>query len=119
MAIEKMTMVNIIGKFSSLDETIGTYLASGYFQPESASQYVSNVKGFSNIGEDNPYSANLARLQEMFDLSGIEPEIVSGTTPTLSHDEIAEKMDKLNERLGSIFDKRNVLGEKIKKVEKT
>lgn len=113
MAIEKMTMVSIMGKFDSLDETISAYLATGCFQPETASQFVSNVKGFSNIGEENPFAESLARLEELFDKSGIEPHIVDNPVfiPTL--DDIDKKMKELNQRLGSLFDKRTAYDSKI------
>lgn len=115
MAIEHMKMVSIIGKFDKLDATIEAYLNSGCFQPEAASQLVANVKGFTNLNEENPYGQYLNRLTEIIENSQLVPKIVdnAGETPPLP--ELDETMKKLDERVGGLLDQRIKLDEQINK----
>lgn len=106
MAIERMKMVSIIGKFKSLDATIEAYLDSGCFQPEAASQYVANVKGFTNLNEENPYGQYLNKLTTIIENSGLVPKIVDDAGKTAPLPEIDEAMKRIDERVGSLLNQR-------------
>lgn len=113
MAIEKMKLVSIIGKYEQLDATIQAYLDSGCFQPESSSQLLGNIKGFSHVDDENPYAAHLNRLTEILEMSGIKPVTVPHSGPTPDLKEIDRKMQILNERLGALQDQKAALAQKI------
>ena len=115
MAIEKMKMVSILGKFEKLDDTIEAYLDSGCFQPETASQYVANVKGFSNLNEENPYGQYLTKLTEIIESSGLVPKIVENAGKTAELDELDREMSKIEERVGALLKQRDEIEEQIKK----
>lgn len=115
MAIEQMKMVSIIGKFNRLDATIEAYLDSGCFQPEAASQFVANVKGFTNLNEENPYGQYLNRLTEIIENSDLVPKIVDDAGQTAPLPELEKIMKKLDERVGGLLDQRIKLNEQIDK----
>lgn len=119
MAIEKMKMVSIIGKFGSLDSTIEAYLDSGCFQPEAASQYVANVRGFTNLNEENPYARHLTKLTEIIESSGLVPHIVDNAGVTAPLPELEETMNRLDERVGALLKQRNDIDAEIQKDKET
>ncbi len=65
MAVAKMKLVEIVGKLDDLDNVIEICGRFGDFQPESAMSHVANVKGFVPLTEDNPYSADLQKLNDI------------------------------------------------------
>ena len=119
MAIEKMKMVSIIGKYEMLDDTIQAYLDSGCFQPEQAAQFVENIKGFANLNEENPFATWLNQLTEILQSANINPEPVADAGPTPSKEIIEQKMQKIDERLGSLQKQKAKLGENIATIKDT
>lgn len=113
MAIERMKMVSIIGKLKTLDKTIEAYLDSGCFQPEAASQYVANVKGFTNLNEENPYGQYLNRLTAIIENSGLVPKIVVNAGKTAPLDEIDKAMNRIDERVGALINQREQIKTEI------
>lgn len=114
-----MKMVSIIGKFGSLDSTIEAYLDSGCFQPEAASQYVANVRGFTNLNEENPYARHLTKLTEIIESSGLVPHIVDNAGVTAPLPELEETMNRLDERVGALLKQRNDIDAEIQKNKET
>ena len=113
MAIERMKMVSIIGKFKTLDATIEAYLDSGCFQPEAASQYVANVKGFTNLNEENPYGQYLNKLTAIIENSGLVPKIVDDAGKTAPLPEIEQAMNRIDERVGALINQREQIKAQI------
>lgn len=113
MAIERMKMVSIIGKFKTLDATIEAYLDSGCFQPEAASQYVANVKGFTNLNEENPYGQYLNKLTAIIENSGLVPKIVDDAGKTAPLPEIEQAMNRIDERVGALINQREQIKSQI------
>lgn len=115
MAVESMKMVSILGKFNKLDSTIEAYLDSGCFHPESASSFVSNVKGFTSLNEENPYGSYLNKLTNIIESSGFVPKIIDNPGQTDSLPVLDEKINKLEERVGALINQRAKIEEQIKK----
>ena len=108
-----MKMVSIIGKFKTLDATIEAYLDSGCFQPEAASQYVANVKGFTNLNEENPYGQYLNKLTAIIENSGLVPKIVDDAGKTAPLPEIEQAMNRIDERVGALINQREQIKAQI------
>lgn len=117
MAIEKMKVVNIIGKYEMLDMTIEAYLDSGCFQPEASTQLIGDIKGFANINDENPYAVRFNRLSEILSISGVSLDNISNPGPKLSENEINKKLDTLEERLGALQKQRASLSEEISNIQ--
>lgn len=119
MSIEKMKMVNIVGDYDELNDTIQAYLDSGCFQPESAAQLIENVKGFTIINDENPYFAPLNKLNDIFDSIGIKVTPMKITDKILTDEEIEEHLSQIDERLGYLRKKKLKLDKQILDLEDT
>lgn len=117
MSIEKMKMVNIIGDYDELNDTIQAYLDSGCFQPESAAQLIENVKGFTIINDENPYCAPLNKLTDIFDSIGINVTPTKVAEKSLTDDEINEQLLKIDDRLGYLTKNKIKLDKQILDIE--
>ncbi len=116
MAVEKMKIISIIGKYNKLEETIDTYINTGCYQPEQTASLISNVKGFSHISDENPYSTHLQRITEIFTSAGIELNAIE-TEKIFDEDDIDFKLGILEERLFSLKQNQNKLEDDIAKTE--
>ena len=65
MSLEKMEFVKVIGQLDQLDDVIKCCHKDGNFQAEQAMQYVSTIKGFLPLNEENPYASYLQKLTDM------------------------------------------------------
>lgn len=65
MSIAKLTLVNIIGDMSSLDNVILHCLDRGDFHPERAMNYAGGIRGFSPLVEENPYAELMNSLTDL------------------------------------------------------
>lgn len=65
MAIEKMSLVNIVGSIDDMDRAMTVCCDSGYFHPESATQYVSDINGAKLLQEPNPYNSLIKRIVDL------------------------------------------------------
>lgn len=65
MAIEKMSLVNIVGSVDDMDRAMTACCECGYFHPESATQYVTDLKGASLLQESNPYNPLIKRIVDL------------------------------------------------------
>ena len=119
LAIEKMNMVNIIGKYEMLDTAIQAYLNSGCFHQEDATQFVGNIKGFAIVNEENPYTESLNHLREILETAGIKEKTVANVGPTPPYDIIEQKMKIIDERLGSLQKQKEKLNFDIKETRDT
>lgn len=73
MAIETLTLVNVIGKISSLNRTLTKIAKSEMFHLEKAEKN-SKTKNFKNLNEKNPYSATLEKIKKIFQMLEMEPK---------------------------------------------
>lgn len=76
MSVCKMKTLSIISRNEQLDDVLSACVESKQFHPETTSNVVSGVTGFSASNEENPYRAPLNRLTELLKEFGIEPQDV-------------------------------------------
>ena len=67
-----MKLVRVDGVLEHLDELIASCCLNGNFHPEPAIQHMSGSLGYITLSEDNPYSADAQRMEELFQLVGEE-----------------------------------------------
>ena len=65
MAIEKMSLVNLVGSLSELDDTLIRCCESGSFHVENSIHSTQGAKGFEVLNEPNPYSNTLSKLVDL------------------------------------------------------
>lgn len=108
MSVESMQMVNIIGKYQRLEEVIEACLDAGCFHPESTSDLTADIKGFSQINEENPYSGRLQKFHEIFEYCEIKPALVP-IPDDLGDDEVEHYINRLDENLHKVQARREQL----------
>ena len=67
MSVEKMELATVSGSFEKLDETLDLCRDAGCFHPEN----MSLIGGASRLTEDNPYKAQLDRLDSLIKSAGV------------------------------------------------
>lgn len=112
MAIEKMEMVCIVGKYEQLNSAISACISTDCYQPESTSDIMSKVNGFTTVIDTNPYAEKYKRFNDIFQLCDISPEIVE-VSDQLHDSEIDNILGKIDKDLHEIYDQRAVLEDHI------
>lgn len=74
MSIEKLTLVNIVGKMDSLDDTILRCLEREDFHPERSLDYTGQIRGFGPLESENPYAGLLKDLTNIGMQAGFSPQ---------------------------------------------
>lgn len=114
MSVAKMKVVSIIGMMSDLDETIKICGKSQAFQPEEASHFYSEMKGFTQLNEKNPYSISKQLLKDIFDSAGLEYKPVDVSDFKVGKKEIDNYVTRFSTKFGSIVADKNEIEERIK-----
>ena len=109
MSVQKMSMVNIIGKYERLDDTIRKLLYIGCYHSEPTSDLMQSAEGFTSISEENPYLNMYNAIQEIFAVGNIEPEIIEADDKMISSEEVTKLIDNLDSNLKNIQSKRQEL----------
>lgn len=65
MAIEKMLLVNVLGKLDTMDTALERVCIDEDFHPESTLTFLEDSKGYASISQDNPYTPMLQALDEL------------------------------------------------------
>lgn len=65
MAIEKMLLVNVLGKLDTMDTAFERVCIDEDFHPESTLTFLEDSKGYASISQDNPYTPMLQALDEL------------------------------------------------------
>lgn len=117
MAIEKMKLVRVYGLLDHLDEFITSCCISGDFHPENAMDYLSGTLGFSQLSEENPYTAQIQKLEELAGIAGATlRDEFRGNEIIIDSDE-KEFVNDLRIKLEQTFNTREELKNKIKTIE--
>ena len=117
MAIEKMKLVRVYGLLDHLDEFITSCCISGEFHPENAMDYLSGTLGFSQLNEENPYTAQIQKLEELAGIAGVTlRDEFRGDEIIIDSDE-KEFVDELRVKLEQTFNTREELKSRIKTIE--
>ena len=112
MAIEKMEMVSIVGEYKQLNNAISACISTGCYQPESTSDIMSNINGFTTIVDENPFADKLKRFTEIFQICDICPKIIESSNE-LSDSKIDDLLNKIDNDLHEIHEQRTELTEQI------
>lgn len=116
MAVEKMQLISILGKYEQLQKTIDACISFGHFQPEYATDVLPDFKGIEVRNSENPYTARLSKLNEVFDYYGIKEEYL-GATEEYAVTEVDEVLEELYKTLHSDREKRDELQHKVDDLE--
>lgn len=117
MAIEKMKLVRVDGVLEHLDELIASCCLNGNFHPEPAIQHMSGSLGYITLSEDNPYSADAQRMEELFQLVGEEvPPLAAQNARDVRPEELAQ-IRRVGERLSELQKQKAELAGQKKELE--
>ncbi len=103
MAIEKMALVNIIGRFEDLDETLIRCCDSGCFHIEPAFRNEANST-VKLLNEKNPFGVPLKEFASLATEMGIELKETQGTR---FNGWTAEQFNELSENIDSEINEKN------------
>ena len=115
MAVEKMAMVNLIGKYSALDEAIDTCVRSHVFQPEPTTELLSDVKAIAiaRVTDENPYAAPLSKFTDILKLSDIKPELIKDSEIDIDVGDIVKYTDKFKEKMDELISRHSDLEKEL------
>lgn len=115
MAVEKMAMVNLIGKYSALDEAIDTCVRSHVFQPEPTTELLSDVKAIAiaRVTDENPYAAPLSKFTDILKLSDIKPELIKDSEIDIDVRDIVKYTDKFKEKMDELISRHSDLEKEL------
>ena len=119
MAVEKMAMVNLMGKYDALDAAIDACVKSRVFQPESTTELLSDVKALAivRVTEENPFAAPLSRFADILKLAGIEPELLKDGNVDIDVGDIVKYTDKFKEKMDALIEKHSSDEKEIASIE--
>lgn len=118
MSVAKMKVVSIIGMMSDLDETIKICGKSQVFQPEEASHFYSEMKGFTQLNEKNPYNISKQLLKDIFNLAGLEYKPVDVSDFKVGKKEIDNYVTRFSTKFGSVVADKNEIEKRIKDIKR-
>lgn len=119
MSLEKMEFVKVIGQLDQLDDVIKCCHKDGNFQAEQAMQYVSTIKGFLPLNEENPYASYLQKLTDMGTASEITFENADDSSLDMDINDIYNYVNNIQATLGGLQSQRSELQEQISACEKS
>ncbi len=105
MAIEKISLIDLVGLMSDLDETLLKCLQSGYFHPEKAH----NSQGFVPVKTDNIYASLLEKITKLANELSVPLKKSNFDEKILSQDEInalSLKIDNLTDKVDSLVNRK-------------
>lgn len=119
MAVSKMKTVSIIGKVSQLDDVIDVCAKSGCFQPEPAMNYINNsdLEGFEQKAEENPYAVTMQKLTDIMNASGRQLKTVEIDDFKMSRAQIAVFISELVNSVGQDINHFNEINKSINETE--
>lgn len=118
MAVEKMAMVNIMGKYDMLDAAIDACIRSHVFQPESAAEVLSDTNAIDivRVTEENPYAAALSKITDILKLSDIEPQVIPTGGEDTDVSDIIKYTDEIKEKIESYINEHDGLKKQISSI---
>lgn len=115
MAIEKMSLVNIVGNMPDLDKALLRCLQSECFQPESAVHNAEGVSGgFKSLPMDNPYPALLNRAIKLIEDFGLKIKDCEVDANSLNQKKIDAFLTKVEEKTLALSEKKRKIEEDIR-----
>lgn len=117
MAIEKMSLINLVGNINDLDKTLLRCLTSGYFHPEMAIHTIDPQHGFHPLEGENPYIAPLNNVLKLatdlkLDLKKAGQQDGEMTLPAAQ-----ECIDTIEDEISSLVEQEHTAKENISQYE--
>lgn len=110
MAVSEVKLASIIGVQNQLDRVVNICGESGFFQPEDALTFYSDIHKFIPLYKDSPFEEPLQLLKETMRAAGKTPTRTSDPAPP--DDQLAECAKTLSEHMQALFDRRSDLEKK-------
>lgn len=117
MAIEKLSLINLVGNMSDLNQTLLCCLKSGCFHPELSVHSTQPTHGFSIVEGDNPFTAplnNAIRVAEDLSLTlkkGSDFEVEMPNDEQLAS--INEYIASVSQKIQSLVERKKIIKEEI------
>lgn len=113
MAIEKMSLVNIVGPVSMFDETAKHCIIGMDFHPENTSNIVSQKSVFMPFNESNPFNEALRQIIEFASRAKIALKYSDFFELTETQDEIKKKIADITGKYSDFQEKISQLKKRI------
>ena len=111
MAIEKMKLVRLSGPVSKLDRAITACCSLGSFQPENASDFVSQSMGYEHLSDENPYFTMLQSIEDLAEEYGLSLESGGKKQKVVIDEKVNEYISSLGTELYEIAQNERDLDE--------
>ncbi|MEG0570721.1 MAG: hypothetical protein RR497_03650, partial [Oscillospiraceae bacterium] len=113
MAIEKMSLINLVGNMQDLEPTINKCLESGYFQPEMSIHSTEPSHGFSTLDEENPYTDILTRTIKIADDLQVKLEYSSFQAEDYDTENMTEVISEMERNIVSLGESKTKIKQSI------
>ena len=113
MAIEKMSLINIVGNMTDLDKTLLRCLQWGFFHPEMAIHSAEPSHGFKLLEGENPYAAPLNNVLRLCSELKLKPEKTDFHPDELDLPKITAFLSSISESVTSLAEKERAVKESI------
>ena len=117
MAIEKMSLVNLVGNLSELDEALIRCCKSGSFHIENSIHSTQGAKGFTVLTGANPFSNTLSKLVDLSVELSIPLQYEEFSSLDKSAEEITGYVQQLDGQLKELNDKCQAARQEIAQLE--
>ena len=108
-----MKAVKVFGTLDVLDKFIRHCCLNGTFEPEDATKFTEDLKGYTSLNETNPYAANVQMIEELSREFSIPLNPMVHTRFTPISENAKEYFMFLHDTIKENFDKRNALKKEI------
>ena len=113
MAIQKMRLVKISGPSSKIDKIINACCSLGSFQPENASEYISETMGYSAVSQESPYGKILQNIRDLAENNGFSLEEPTKTKKAVLESRSEEYIANIEEGLNALVAESKELSEQL------
>ena len=113
MAIEKMSLINIVGNMTDLDRTLLRCLQCGFYHPEMAIHSSEPTHGFRLLEGENPYAAPLNNVLKLCSDLKLKPQKKDFNPDELDLSKITAFISSIAESINSLAEQERTTKENI------
>ncbi len=113
MAIEKMSLIYLIGNMADLDRTLLKCLDSGYFHPEMSIHSTEPSHGFTTLEGENPYTTPLNSIIKLALDLNVTLDKSDFDMSTFSLEDTNQYIQSLNNQTASLDNRKREIKESI------
>lgn len=113
MAIEKMLLVNLLGKMEYLDTAVEQCCIDDDFHPERALTILDDTDGYTAITEENPYTPLLQTLVELPNVHAPPLTVVDYKSLTITKETLRDYIQTITGKFESLHEDRKILLDQI------